>query len=194
MRIFLTLMWAFLLSGCVCAQLANPEPPSAAKPGEVSPAPADRGPTVAAGKMNVADILAAAHQKLEHGKAEQAFARAMEGDPHDMESVQMRGLALYRLGRPAAAIPFLERVREWTPNANADANYVLGLCYLNSQRLENARVAFANQFGVPPGSGPAYLLLGKTLMQANLPEAAAESAKKALELTPKIPLAYFLLG
>jgi tetratricopeptide (TPR) repeat protein len=126
--------------------------------------------------------------------AEQAFARAMEQDPHDMESVQMRGLALYRLGRPAAAIPFLEKVREWTPNANADANYVLGLCYLNSQRFDDARVAFAQQFAVSASSGSAYLLMGKMLMQANLPEAAAEAAKKALELSPKLALAHFMLG
>lgn len=126
--------------------------------------------------------------------AEQAFARAMEQDPRDMESVQMRGLALYRLGRPAAAIPFLERVREWTPNANADANYVLGLCYLNSQRFDDARIAFAQQFAVPPSSGSAYLLMGKMLMQANLPEAAAEAAKKALDVSPKLALAHFMLG
>jgi tetratricopeptide (TPR) repeat protein len=126
--------------------------------------------------------------------SEQAFARAMEQDPKDIESVQMRGLSLYRLGRPAAAIPFLERVKQWTPNANADASYVLGLCYLNSNRLEDARLAFANQFAVPTNSGAAYLLLGKMLMQANLPEAAAEAAKKALDLTPKLPLAHLLLG
>jgi tetratricopeptide (TPR) repeat protein len=111
-----------------------------------------------------------------------------------MESVQMRGLSLYRLGRPADAIPYLERVKQWTPNANADANYVLGLCYLNSQRFDDARAAFANQFGVSPASGAAYLLLGKMLMQANLPEKAAEAAKKALELTPNIALAHFMLG
>jgi tetratricopeptide (TPR) repeat protein len=126
--------------------------------------------------------------------AEQAFARAMDEDPNDMESVQMRGLSLYRLGRPLAAIPFLERVRQWTPNANADANYVLGLCYINAQRIDDARLAFANQFAVSPNSGAAYLLLGKMLMQANLPDAAADAAKKALELTPKLPLAHFMLG
>jgi len=126
--------------------------------------------------------------------AEKAFTSAMEEDPNDMEAVQMRGLTLYRLGRPAAAIPFLERVRQWTPNANADANYVLGLCYLNSQRLDDARQAFAGQFGVPANSGAAYLLLANMLMIANLPEAAAEAAKKALELTPKLPRAHFLLG
>jgi tetratricopeptide (TPR) repeat protein len=126
--------------------------------------------------------------------AEQAFARAIDEDPKDMESVQMRGLSLYRLGRPEAAIPFLERVRQWTPNANADANYVLGLCYVNSNRIDDARLAFANQFAVSPNSGAAYLLLGKMLMQANLPEAAAEAAKKALELAPKLALAHFMLG
>jgi tetratricopeptide (TPR) repeat protein len=180
----------------------------------------------------IKEILATAHQKLEHGQpqeaiamleplapagkpspagvqhelgiayyrtgkllsAEKAFAQAMAEDPNDMESVQMRGLSLYRLGRPTDAIPFLERFRNWTPNANADANYVLGLCYLNSQRFDEARAAFANQFGVANNSGAAYLLMARMLMVANLPEAAAESAKKALELTPKIALAHFLLG
>ena len=126
--------------------------------------------------------------------AEKAFARAIDQDPNDIESVQLRGLSLYRLGRPAEAIPFLERSRQWTPNANADASYVLGLCYLNSQRFDDARAAFAKQFAVPRDSGPAYLLLGKMLKQANLPEASAEAAKKALELTPRLPLAHFMLG
>lgn len=181
---------------------------------------------------SVAETLAAAHQKLEHGQpqeaiamleplahggkasppgvqhelgiayyrtgkllaAEKAFAEAMAEDPNDKESVQMRGLSLYRLGRPADAIPFLERVREWTPNANADANYVLGLCYLNSQRFDAARAAFASQFGFPSNSAQAYLLMAKMLMTANLPEAAADSAKRALEITPQIALAHFLLG
>jgi tetratricopeptide (TPR) repeat protein len=126
--------------------------------------------------------------------AEQAFAKAMTEDPNDIESVQMRGLSLYRLGRPAEAIPFLERVRQWTPNANADANYILGLCYLNAQRLDDARTAFARQFAVAPDSGPAYLVLGKMLLQANLPEPAADSARKALERMPNLPLAHFMLG
>jgi tetratricopeptide (TPR) repeat protein len=108
--------------------------------------------------------------------------------------VQMRGLTLYRLGRQAAAIPYLEKVKQWTPNANADANYVLGLCYINTNRFDEARLAFANQFGVPPNSGAAYLLLGKMLMAANLPEPAADAAKKALELTPNLPRAHFMLG
>ena len=214
-----------LLGTAVHAQSGNPVPSA---PSESSKAHGD----TAAPSFDLEGTLAAAHDKLEHGKieeaiamleqlratagesarglqhelgiayyrtgklvpAEQAFAKAMSQNPQDMESVQLRGLSLYRLGRPADAIPYLERVKHWTPNANADANYVLGLSYLNSQRFNDARAAFAEQFSVAPNSGSAYLLLGKMLMQANLPEAAADAAKKALSLTPTLAMAHFLLG
>jgi tetratricopeptide (TPR) repeat protein len=126
--------------------------------------------------------------------AEQAFAKAMAQDSADVESIQMRGLTLYRLGRPADAIPFLERVRQWTPNANADANHVLGLCYMNARRYDDARGAFAVQYHVAADSAAAYLLTGSMLMQADLPELAAQDAHKALEISPQLPLAHFMLG
>ena len=127
-------------------------------------------------------------------EAEAAFAKAVEQDPNDKESLQLRGLTLYRLGRPAAAIPFLEQVRQWMPNGNADVNYVLGLCYLNSRRYDDARGAFAQQYGLAPASGAAYLLLGNMLLAANLPELALTAGQKALQLTPNLPLAHFMLG
>lgn len=126
--------------------------------------------------------------------ADKSFALAMTEDPADIEAIQMRGLTLYRLGRPAEAIPYLERVRQWTPNANADANYVLGLCYLNSQRIDEARAAFAAQYGVEPASAAAYLLVAQMLLRADMTEPASQNALKALEISPKIPLAHFLLG
>lgn len=127
-------------------------------------------------------------------EAEKAFANAMQEDPNDEESVQLRGLTLYRLGQPAAAIPYLEKIRKWTPNGNADANYVLGLCYLNAQRYDEARGAFATQYGLPPDSGAAYLLLGNMLLKANLPEIALTAGHKALQASPALPLAHFMLG
>src|SRR6202789_4432240 len=99
--------------------------------------------------------------------AKQAFEAAVKEDPTDLESVQMQGFTLYRLGQPAAAIPYLEQVRTWMPNADADANYVLGLCYLNSQRYDDARKSFATQYDEEPNSAGAYLLLGTMLMHAN---------------------------
>ncbi len=126
--------------------------------------------------------------------AERSFAAAMKDDPNDLESIQLRGLTLYRLGQPAAAIPYLERVRQWMPDANADANHVLGLAYMNARRYDEARGAFAAQYGVNLDSGAAYLLTGGMLLDADLPELAAQAAQKALTLSPGLPLAHFMLG
>jgi tetratricopeptide (TPR) repeat protein len=127
-------------------------------------------------------------------EAKSAFAQAIEQDASDRESVQMEGLVLYRLGQPAAAIPYLEKVLQWMPNANTDAKYVLGLCYLNAQRYDDARASFAAQFGQDPNSAAAYLLLGTMLRHANLPELAAVQAQKALAISPDLPLAHFMVG
>src|SRR5664279_944897 len=67
-------------------------------------------------------------------EAKDAFGKAIEQDASDQESVQMEGLVLYRMGQPGAAIPYLEKVLQWMPNANTDAQHVLGLCYLNARR------------------------------------------------------------
>jgi tetratricopeptide (TPR) repeat protein len=127
-------------------------------------------------------------------QARDAFAQAIQADPSDVESVQMEGLSLYRMGQPAAAIPYLKRVTHWTPNANADANHVLGLCYLNSQHFDEARQAFAEEYELKPDSGAAYLLLARMLVQVNLPEQGAAAAERALALSPGLPLAHFLVG
>lgn len=127
-------------------------------------------------------------------EAKSAFAKAIEQDASDRESVQMEGLTLYRLGQPGAAIPYLERVVDWMPNANADAQYVLGLCYLNAQRYDDARIAFAKEFGQPPSSAAAYLLLATMLRHAHLPDMAAIQVQKALALSPDLPMAHLTLG
>jgi tetratricopeptide (TPR) repeat protein len=127
-------------------------------------------------------------------EARTAFEQAIREDSTDIESVQMEGLVLYRLGQPAAAIPFLERMQQWMPHANADASYVLGLCYLNARRYDDARRAFATQYGMDPASAGAYLILANMLQVANLPELAAEAARKASSLNHGLPLAHFLVG
>lgn len=127
-------------------------------------------------------------------EAEKAFTAAMAEDPSDLESVQMRGLTLYRMGRQSDAIPFLDRARQWTSKANVDANYVLGLCYMHSQRYDEARTAFAAQYSLSPESGAAYLIMAQMLLHDELPELAAQNAEKALKLSANLPLAHFMLG
>ncbi len=180
------LLLAFLLTWCCPAQTTPPATTLAALQQQAAQQPPVKG---ASRQLGIAYYRS--------GKlidAERAFAAAMAQDPADQESVQMRGLTLYRLGQPAAAIPYLERVRQWMPNANADANHVLGLAYMQARRYDDARAAFAAQYGVAADSAAAYLLTGQLLLAADLPELAAQDAQKALALTPNLPLAHFTLG
>ena len=127
-------------------------------------------------------------------EADAAFAEALKLDPHDEESTQMRGLTLFRLGRPAEAIPLLEAAHNWTSQTRADPNYVLALCYIDTQSYDNARKAFATQYGFPPDSAPAYLLAARMLLRREYLPIAQQFAAHALELDPQLPLAHALLG
>jgi tetratricopeptide (TPR) repeat protein len=127
-------------------------------------------------------------------EADAAFASALKQDPHDEESAQLRGLTLYRLGRPAEAIPLLAASHSWTSDTRVDPSYVLGLCYLDTRDYDKARQAFAVQYGFPPDSAPAYLLAARMLLRREYLPVAQQSAKKALELDPQLPLAHALLG
>lgn len=127
-------------------------------------------------------------------EADTAFADALKLDPHDEESTQMRGLTLFRLGRPAEAIPFLESAHNWTPQTRVDPSYVLALCYIDTRSYDNARKAFATQYGFSPDSAPAYLLAARMLFRREYLPIAQQFATKALELDPQLPLAHALLG
>jgi predicted Zn-dependent protease len=134
--------------------------------------------------------------KLEDAAA--AFQRAAAQDPNDIEAVQMQGVTLFRMGRPADAIPLLERSRAQkvtsTTGANVDGNYVLGLCYMDTRRYDDARRAFAAQYGFPSDGAEAYLLSARLLFRREYMPAAIAGAQKALALSPKMPLVHELLG
>ena len=127
-------------------------------------------------------------------EADAAFADALKQNPRDEEATQMRGLTLFRLGRPAQAIPLLEAAHNWTPDTKTDPSYVLALCYIDARRYDDARRAFAVQYGFPPDSAPAYLLAARMLLRREYVPVAKEFAQKAVELDPTLPLAHTLLG
>lgn len=126
--------------------------------------------------------------------ADVALASALTQDPHDEESAQLRGLTLFRLGRPADAIPLLESASSWTSQTRIDPNYVLALCYVDTNQYDKARAAFATQYGFAPDSAPAYLLAARMLLRRDGLPVAQQFATKALELDPQLPLAHLLLG
>ena len=127
-------------------------------------------------------------------EADSAFASALKLDERDKEATQMRGLTLFRLGRPSEAIPFLEAAHNWTPATKTDPSYVLALCYIDTRRYDDARRAFASQYGFPPDSAAAYLLAARMFLRREYVPVAKESAVKALALDPKLPMAHVLLG
>jgi tetratricopeptide (TPR) repeat protein len=134
------------------------------------------------------------YQQRDMVSAEAAYSRAIVQDPNDREAMQMRGVALYSLGRPAEAIPLLEKAHTAIPSANVDPNYVLGVCYIAVRRYDDARHAFAIQYGFAPDSAPAYLLAARLLLRQENPAMAENYARQALILQRSIPLAHLLLG
>jgi tetratricopeptide (TPR) repeat protein len=123
-----------------------------------------------------------------------AFQQALTQDPNDREAMQMEGVALFRLGKAAAAVPLLEQAHLSIPRTNIDSNYVLGLCYLDTRRYDDARKAFATQYGFPPESPSAYLLAARMMLRRDYLPVADAFAQKALSLNPSLPLAHLLLG
>ncbi len=136
----------------------------------------------------------ALYSQNEFADADTAFASAIKQDPHDQESVQLRGLTLFRLGRPADAIPLLESAHDLTAQTKVDPNYVLALCYIDTGQFDSARRAFAVQYGFPADSAAAYLLAARMLLRREYLPVAQQFATKALEIDPQLPLAHALLG
>jgi len=135
------------------------------------------------------------YQKELLPQAQAAFARAVAQDAQDRESMEMLGITLYRLGKPEEAIPLLEKAdAAQVSGANADPHYVLGLCYTDAKRYDDARHAFAAQFGFEPDSAEAYLVTARLFLRREFVDEAAIFARKALDLNPSLPAAHQLLG
>ncbi len=140
------------------------------------------------------ELGTAYYKKADFVKAIQYLKQATAADPANGEATQLLGLSYYRGGHPADAIPLLEKVQGWYPRVNADASYVLGVCYIQTKDYERARKAFGQMFDVPPDSAASYLFTARMLFRQDFDPVSEEYAQKAVALDPKLPLAHFLLG
>jgi predicted Zn-dependent protease len=134
------------------------------------------------------------YQKDQLAEAAEAFTKASTQDPNDRESIEMHGVTVFRLGRPREAIPLLEQAHAAVESANIEPQYVLGLCYADVERYDDARHAFAAQYGFAGDSAEAYLLAGRLFLRRELRDQATVQANKALAINPSLPLAHELLG
>jgi tetratricopeptide (TPR) repeat protein len=127
-------------------------------------------------------------------QAIQHLQLAIAHAPEDWESLQLLALSYYGLGKCQETVPLLEKVRPHLPQGQADAPYILGVCYARIGQSENARRAFAEMFGVSPDSPMAHLMLAKMLVRLQLEDQSPPEIEKALALDPRLPMAHFLLG
>jgi len=132
--------------------------------------------------------------KGEMRKAAATFAGAATKDPNNSDAIEMEGVSLFRLGKASEAIPLLEKSQKAITSANVDPQYVLGLCYIDTNRYDDARKSFAAQYGFTPNSAEAHLLLGRMLLRRDFLPAAEDEANKALVLRSSLPKAHLLLG
>jgi tetratricopeptide (TPR) repeat protein len=134
------------------------------------------------------------YKKGDYLKAADHLKQSVAEDPNDKEAVQLLGLSYYLAGRPAEAIPYLEKVQAWYPRANVDAAYILGISYIQAKDYPQARKAFATMFDVPADSGASYLITARMLFRQEFIPVAEDYAQKAIAADPKLPLAHQLLG
>ena len=140
------------------------------------------------------ELGVAYYHQSEYLKAAQYLVRALQENPNDRDAAQLLGLSYYSVGRPADAIPALEKVHAWYPNANMDAIYILGICYVLTERYPEARRTFAKLYRVPEDSAAAHLMLASILVRQGFDPVAENEARRALELASQLPLAHFMLG
>jgi tetratricopeptide (TPR) repeat protein len=119
---------------------------------------------------------------------------ALQQNPGDMESTQLLALTYYAAGDYPEALPLLEKLGPQLPKSNADGPYLLGTCYIMTQRWDDARKTFAQMFSVAPDSSMAYLMFGKILIRQRMEDRAIPEIEKALQLDVRLPMAHFLLG
>lgn len=134
------------------------------------------------------------YKKSDYVNAVLNLQKALKENPGDGEAIQLTGLSLYLAGKPAEAIPYLEKMQTWYPRANVDASYILGVAYIQTRQYPLARAAFAKMYGVPLDSAAAYLFCARILLRLDFGPVAEEYGLKAIALDPKLPLAHYLLG
>jgi tetratricopeptide (TPR) repeat protein len=140
------------------------------------------------------ELGVAYYRKGDYLEAAKYLKDAWQENLEDRDAAQLLGLSYYFSGRPAEAIPPLEKIRSWYPNASMDSIYTLGLCYVLTKNYARALETFAPLYGVAADSAAAHLLLARMLLRQGFDPVAEDEVRKVLALSPRMPLAHFTLG
>ncbi len=139
----------------------------------------------------------ALYKQHAYARAAEQFQQALQSltpeAPEAREARLLLGQSLYLAGRYKEAVPWLEKaVAAGTQKLEAD--YMLGVCYVQIRDAPKAAGTFARLFGVKPDSAAAWLFAAQMMIRHGFEDDAGKAAQKALELNPGIPQAHYLIG
>ena len=140
------------------------------------------------------ELGTAYYYQADYFEAAAYLEEALRESSEDRDAAQLLGLSYYFSGKPAQAIPVLEKVRLWHPNENIDAIYVLGLCYALNRNYPEALKTFARLYRLELDSAASHLMMGRILLRQGFDPIAEQEVRKALALSARLPLAHFTLG
>jgi len=148
-------------------------------------------------QANEHESALAAYKQHQFPEAVAHFTEALKtekpGSFEYEESVLLLGQTLFLQSNFKDAIPWLEKATA-SKSATPESAYMLGNACIFTQQPERAVKAFAQLFKVAPDSAAAHLTTARMLLRNDVDGEAANQAKKALEIDPRIPEAHFLIG
>jgi len=140
------------------------------------------------------ELGVAYYREGEYLDAAEFLQRAWKENSSDHDAAQLLGLSYYSSGKPAQAIPPLEAFRTRSPDQNVDAIYILGLCYVMTERYTEALQTYGRLYAVKEDSAAAHLILGRMLLRQGFDPAAQNEINAALAISPGLSLAHLTLG
>lgn len=142
-----------------------------------------RNPRAVMAWLNLGDVLA---RRQDHDGAIAAFRRALELRPDDPHAHNDIGCELLVLGRPADALPWLERAGQLDPMGVDPANN-LGLALSALGRRDEAIASFRRAVTLAPTDARAHGNLGVELVLAGRGAEALEHLETSVRLKPDDP-------
>lgn len=134
--------------------------------------------------------------QLEAGQIDAAIdeaRRAVEQYPKSATLYQLFGAALFKKGAAGEARQAFQRAIALDPKV-VQNYFNLALVDLSEKNYPEAEKSLETFVHLEPGNAQAHLLLGRAYHNLNLTLPAIEQFKKALALSPQLPLVHYHLG
>ncbi len=139
------------------------------------------------------NLALAYYKKGDFENAREQFAILHDAQPNSLQVVILLGDSDVRTGKSDAALALLEPL-ESKYSRNMDFEYVLGSALINTKGRRREGVARVEKVAEAGPDAAAYVLAGATLLDLNEYEAARQDLEEAIQLNPRLPKLYTLVG